>query len=50
VRVGPRPTIAVRVSVEVGFEVVCSLLFVPHRSGSQAVECINMFESPHSLR
>jgi hypothetical protein len=29
------------------FEVVCNLLLVPHRSSSQVVECIHMFEYPH---
>jgi hypothetical protein len=45
VGIGPRSTLDVRVGVEVGFEVVCCLLLVPHRSGSRAVDCINMFES-----
>jgi len=41
--------LGVKVGVEVCFEVVCSLLSVPHRSGFQDIECINMFEyPPHS--
>jgi len=49
VGIGPRPMLGVRVGVEVGFEVVCRLLLVPHRSGSQVVDCINMLESPPPL-
>ena len=45
VGIGPRPTLGVRVGVEVIF----SLLFVPHRSGFWAVRCINMLEYPHPL-
>jgi hypothetical protein len=35
--------------VEVGFEVVCNLFLVPHRSGFRVVECINMLEYPPPL-
>jgi len=45
VGIGPRPTLGVRVGVEVIF----SLLFVPHRSGFWAVRCINMPEYLHPL-
>jgi hypothetical protein len=37
------------VTVEVGFEVVWNLLFVPHHSGSWVVECINMIEYHNPL-
>jgi len=30
------------VGVEVGFEVVCSLLLVPHRSGFRTIKHMNM--------
>jgi len=49
VGIGPRPTLGVRVGVEVGFEVVCSLLLVPHHSSSWDVECINTIKYPHPL-
>jgi len=41
----------VTVGVEIGFEVVCSLLLVvSHRSGSSAGgECINMIEYLHPM-
>ena len=45
----PRLTLGMRVGVEVGFEVVCSLLLVSHHSGSQDVDCINMLEYLHPL-
>jgi len=45
VGIGPRPTLDVRV----GVEVVCSLLFISHRLGSRTVECINLLEYPHHL-
>jgi len=48
VGIGPRPTLGVRVGVEVGFEVVCSLLLVPHRSGCWAVDNILEFPPPLS--
>jgi len=38
VEIGPRPMLSLRVDVEVGFEVVCSLLFVPHSPGSRVVD------------
>ena len=43
------PTLGMRVGVEVGFEVVCSLLLVSHCSCSRNVKCINMLEYPHPL-
>jgi len=39
----------VRVSVEVGFKVVCSLLLISHRPGSRTVNCIIMLEFPPPL-
>jgi len=41
VRIGPKPTLGRKVGVEVGLEVVCSLLLVSHRLGFEVVECIN---------
>jgi len=49
VGIKPRSTLGVRVGVEVGFKVVCRFLFVPYCSGSQVVECINMYEYHHLL-
>jgi len=49
VGIGLRPTLGVRVGVEVSFEVVCSLLLVPHHSSSRDVECINMLKYPYLL-
>jgi len=46
VGIGPRPMLG----VSVGVEVVCSLLLVSYRSGSQTVKCINMFDNPTSLK
>jgi len=49
VGIGLKPTLGVRVGFEVGFKVVCSLLFVPHCSDFRVVKCINMLEYLHPL-